>query len=108
MALGNGVAVRTLLAWAAVLAASVWPVAMYPAAAPSGLLALAGLALTGVILAFFAHAARIAAAVTARPLTGRATALRRKSYCAVFQRQLNPDAAGHIRPRAPSAAPAAA
>jgi Family of unknown function (DUF6412) len=110
MATGHGAVVRAVLAWAAVLA-SIWPAAVHPAvpaAAPSGLLALAALSLAGMALAFFAHAARIAAAVTAQPLTGRATALRRKSYCAVFQRQLNPDAAGHIRPRAPSAAPAAA
>jgi hypothetical protein len=105
---GNGAVVRAVLAWATALAASVWPVAVHPPAAPSGLMALAALALAGMILAFFAHAARIAAAVTARPLTGRAEALRRKSFCAVFQRQLNPDAAGHIRSRAPSAAPAVA
>jgi Family of unknown function (DUF6412) len=34
--------------------------------------------------------------------------LRAKSLGAVFQRQLNPDAAGHVRPRAPGAVPAAA
>jgi hypothetical protein len=74
----------------------------------SGLMALAAVALTGMLAAFLAHSARIAAAVTARPLTGRAAALREKSWAAAFQRQLNPDAAGRPRPRAPSAAPAAA
>ena len=44
----------------------------------------------------------------AGPLLQQAVAMRRKSWGAVFQRQLNPDAAGHARPRAPSAAPAAA
>jgi hypothetical protein len=75
---------------------------------PSGMLAIAALVLAGLALAFVAHGARIAAAVTARPLSGRACALREKSRGAVFQRLLNPDAAGRIRPRAPSAAPAAA
>jgi Family of unknown function (DUF6412) len=46
--------------------------------------------------------------VASRPLTGRTRALREKSYGAAFQRQLNPDAEGRARPRAPGAAPAAA
>ncbi|HYK29753.1 MAG TPA: DUF6412 domain-containing protein, partial [Streptosporangiaceae bacterium] len=41
-------------------------------------------------------------------LPARTSALWRKSRGAAFQRQLNPDAAGHARPRAPSARPAAA
>ena len=74
----------------------------------SGLMALAAIALTGMLVAFLAHGSRIAATVTARPLTGRAAALREKSWSAAFQRQLNPDAAGRTRPRAPSPVPAAA
>ncbi|HTW03525.1 MAG TPA: DUF6412 domain-containing protein [Streptosporangiaceae bacterium] len=73
----------------------------------SGLMALAAVALTAMLVAFLAHGARVAAAVTARPLV-RAVALREKSWSAAFQRQLNPDAAGRARPRAPSAVPAAA
>lgn len=73
----------------------------------SGLMAVAAIALTGMLVAFLAHGARIAAAVTARPLV-RAATLREKSWSAAFQRQLNPDAAGRARPRAPSAVPAAA
>jgi hypothetical protein len=73
----------------------------------SGLMALAAVALTVMLVAFLAHGARIAAVVTARPLV-RAVALREKSWSAAFQRQLNPDAAGRPRPRAPSAVPAAA
>jgi hypothetical protein len=38
----------------------------------------------------------------------RASALREKSWRAAFLRQRDPDAAGRARPRAPSAAPAAA
>ena len=89
---------------------SYWLPAGHAATAPSasGLMALAAVALTGMLVAFLAHGARIAAAVTARPLTGRAVALREKSWSAAFQRQLNPDAPGRARPRAPSAAPAAA
>jgi hypothetical protein len=74
---------------------------------PSGLMAVAAVALTGMLVAFLAHGARIAAVVTARPLV-RAATLRVKSWSAKFQRQLNPDAAGRSRPRAPSATPAAA
>jgi hypothetical protein len=73
----------------------------------SGLMTLATVALAVMLVAFLAHGARIAAAVTARPLV-RAVALREKSWSAAFQRQLNPDAAGRPRPRAPSAVPAAA
>jgi hypothetical protein len=74
---------------------------------PSGMLASATVVLAGLALAFLAHG-RIATAVTTRPLAGRASALREKSRGAVFQRQLNPDAEGHPRPRAPGAVPAAA
>ncbi len=80
----------------------------HPELTPAGMLGFAALVLAGLALAFLAHGARIAAAVTARPLSGRACALREKSRGAVFQRLLNPDAAGRTRPRAPSAAPAAA
>jgi hypothetical protein len=74
---------------------------------PSGLMAVAAVALTGMLVVFLAHGARVAAAVTARPLV-RAATLRVKSWSAAFQRQLDPDAAGRSRPRAPSAVPAAA
>jgi hypothetical protein len=73
----------------------------------SGLMTVAAVALAVMLAAFLAHGARIAAAVTARPLV-RAVALREKSWSAAFQRQLNPDGAGRTRPRAPSAGPAAA
>ena len=61
----------------------------------------AGLAL----LTSVAGASRTAAAL---PLIRRARALREKSWRAAFLRQRDPDAAGRARPRAPSAAPAAA
>jgi hypothetical protein len=80
---------------------------MHPPTA-SNMIAIAAVVLASLALAFLAHADRAATAVTARPLTGRASALREKARGAVYQRQINPDAAGHSRPRAPSAAPAAA
>ena len=100
-----------MIAWFAAGLAQVagyWPVSGHAMAAPSSLMAVAAVALTGVIISFLAQSARIAAAVTARPLTGRAAALREKSWSAAFQRQLDPDAPGRARPRAPSALPAAA
>lgn len=78
--------------------------------APSAasLMALAALSLTVMIAAVLARGARIAAAITTRPMISRVAALEEKSWSAAFQRQLNPDAPGRARPRAPSAGPAAA
>ena len=64
--------------------------------------------LTGLVVAVLADGARIARAVTAVPLVSRAAGFREKSWCAAFLPQRDPDAAGRTRPRAPSAAPAAA
>jgi Family of unknown function (DUF6412) len=100
-----------MIAWVAVLLAQLagyWPVSGHALATPSGLMAVAAIALTGVIISFLAQGASVAAAVTARPLIGRTAALREKSWSAAFQRQLDPDAPGRARPRAPSAVPAAA
>jgi hypothetical protein len=74
----------------------------------SALMAVAAISLAGAVLTLLAQSGWLAIGLTAGPLLQRAAALRRKSDAAVFQRQLNPDAAGHARPRAPSAAPAAA
>jgi hypothetical protein len=75
-------------------------------ASPRDLLAVTAIALVGMAVALLAHGA--SAPVTAGPLTGRAVALREKAWSAAYQRQLDPSAAGRARPRAPSAAPAAA
>jgi Family of unknown function (DUF6412) len=82
------------------------------AVSPSGLSALAAAILAGAMLAAVlalvtsvAGASGLAAAV---PLIGRASAFREKSWRAAFLRQRDPDAAGRTRPRAPSAAQAAA
>ena len=76
--------------------------------APSGLVVLAAITLTGMLIALLAAGSRRAAAVTAGPLRGRSAALRAKSWRAGFLPQRDPDAAGRARPRAPTVAPAAA
>jgi hypothetical protein len=84
------------------------PGSALPGSAPSGLLVLAAITLTGMLVALLAHSARVAAAVTAIPQGRRASALREKSWRAGFLPQRDPDAAGRARPRAPTAALAAA
>jgi len=74
----------------------------------SELIAIAAMTLAGVAIGMLARSARLASAEQAGALLKRALSERRKSWSAVFQRQRNPDAAGRARPRAPSAAPAAA
>jgi|SRR5215472_15189348 len=78
------------------------------AATLSGALTLAAVALAVAAIALVTHAPWLHVAVTTGPLQRRAIALRRQSWGAAYQRQRNPDAAGRARPRAPSAAPAAA
>jgi hypothetical protein len=68
---------------------------------------LAGVALAAVLV-LLTVAARTARTASALPLLRRAAALREKSWRAAFLRQRDPDARGRTRPRAPSAAPAAA
>lgn len=78
----------------------------------AGLTALAATVLAGAVLAgvlvLIASVASLSALAAAIPLTGRASALREKAWRAAFLRQRDPDAAGRARPRAPSAAQAAA
>ena len=82
------------------------------AVSPSGLPALAGAILAGAVfaavLALLTTVTGISRAAAALPMTRRASALREKSWRAAFLRQRDPDAAGRPRPRAPSAAQAAA
>jgi hypothetical protein len=78
----------------------------------SGLTALAAAVLAGAmfaaVLALLTSVARASRATAALPMIRRASALREKSWRAAFLRQRDPDAAGRARPRAPSAAQAAA
>jgi uncharacterized membrane protein YfbV (UPF0208 family) len=92
-----------------VLLAACWQLVLpRHALTPADLLAFAAVVLAGVALALIAQGLRFAIDVAARPLSGRALALRRKSWAAAFQRVRDPDAPGRPRPRAPSAVPAAA
>jgi len=97
------------LAVLSVLVLTAIVVCWQPASAiTSGFAAIAVVALAGVIIAMLTRSAWLAGALLTGPLRQSASALRRRSRGAACQRQLNPDAAGHSRPRAPSAAPAAA
>jgi len=85
------------------------------AASPSALTALtalAGAVLAGAmfaaVLALLTSVASLSRATAGLPMIRRASALREKSWRAAFLRQRDPDAAGRSRPRAPSAAQAAA
>ena len=79
---------------------------------PSGLTALAAAVLAGAmfaaVLALLTSVASLSRTAAAFPMIRRASALREKSWRAAFLRQRDPDAAGRPRPRAPSAAKAAA
>jgi hypothetical protein len=79
-------------------------------AGPSGpaVAALAITVLAGAVAVCLASGVLLGRASAAVPLISRASALREKSRGAAFLRQRDPDAAGRPRPRAPSAAPAAA
>ena len=82
------------------------------AVSPSGLTALAAAVLAGAmlaaVLALIASVASPSQESAAQPLIRRASALREQSWRAAYLRQRDPDAAGRSRPRAPSAALAAA
>ena len=77
----------------------------YPAQLAAAVLAGAVLA---AVLALIASVASLSRATAAVPMVRRASALREKSWRAAFLRQRDPDAPGRARPRAPSAALAAA
>jgi hypothetical protein len=89
---------------------AVSPSALTGATATTVMTALAATVLAGAVLAAgLALLTSVAGTGTAAlPLIRRARALREKSWRAAFLRQRDPDAAGRARPRAPSAALAAA
>ena len=82
--------------------------ALVPDGKPAGLMALAAVTLTCLLVALLAQGARLAATLTAAPQRSGAAALREKSWRAGFVSQRDPDAPGRARPRAPTAGPAAA
>lgn len=67
-------------------------------------IAVLAVVLAGCLVA----SASLAGAAAGFPVLRRVTALREKSWRVAFLRQRDPDARGRTRPRAPSAAPAAA
>jgi hypothetical protein len=77
-----------------------------------GLTALAAAVLAGAVLAavlaLLASVASLSRTAAAIPMVRRAAGMREKSWRTAFLRQRDPDAAGRPRPRAPSAAQAAA
>ena len=89
---------------------AVSPSALTGATVTTVMTALAATVLAGAVLAAgLALLTSVADTGTAAlPLIRRARALREKSWRAAFLRQRDPDAAGRARPRAPSAALAAA
>jgi Family of unknown function (DUF6412) len=107
----DGTAMTVFGSLLAVLAGLLRDLAQF-AVNPSGLTALAAAILAGAVfaavLALLTSVAGRSRATAALPMIRRASALREKSWRAAFLRQRDPDAAGRARPRAPSAAPAAA
>jgi hypothetical protein len=78
-----------------------------PAATALAATVLAG-AMLAAVLALLTSVAGVSRTAAALPVIRRARALREKSWRAAFLRQRDPDAAGRTRPRAPTAASAAA
>jgi hypothetical protein len=103
----------TALGGVFMLLAALWRVTEHSLLAPFGPSSLAVTALAGAVLfaaltVCLASGARLVAGSAAAPLLRHTAALREKSWRAAFLPQRDPDAAGRPRPRAPSAAPAAA
>lgn len=96
------------LSGALLLLTSLVTVGGYAVAGPQGMTAVAAALLAGVLLAAATLGAQAAGVALVGPLVSRSAALREKAWSAAFLRQRDPDAAGRPRPRAPSAAPAAA
>jgi hypothetical protein len=103
----RAMAVGSLLALLAGLLRDLTQLAM----TPSLLTALAAAILAGAVFtAVLALLTSVAGGSrrTAAPMIRRVSALRDRSWRVAFLRQRDPDASGRSRPRAPSAAPAAA
>lgn len=104
--------VSTALASLIMLLADLWRVGEHSLLAPFGLPAvmtvLAGSLLVGVLAACLASRSVLTGLGAAIPLISLAAALREKTWRCAFLRLCDPGAAGRPRPRAPSAAPAAA
>lgn len=89
------------------VAASLLAVLMW-ADTPQRAAMLAVAVLAVAVVGCLASGASLAGAVAGLPVTRRVATLRDKSWRVAFLRQRDPGARGRTRPRAPSAAPAAA
>ena len=101
-------ALGSLLAVLAGLVRDLAQLAVSPSGLTAAVLALSAAAMLAAVLVLLTSVAGVSRTAAALPLVRRARALREKSWRAAFLRQRDPDAAGRTRPRAPSAAPAAA
>ena len=88
--------------WQLLLAVSTW------ADTPQNAALLVVAALTVAVVGCVAGSASFTGDLTRLPVTRRVAALREKSWRVAFLRLRDPDARGRTRPRAPTAAPAAA
>jgi hypothetical protein len=99
----------TALGWVLALLYGLSRLTLVPSGPPAlAVTVLAGAVLAGVLAASLAGRAALGRLAAAVPLISRAASQREKSWRAAFNRQRDPDAAGHPRPRAPSAGLAAA
>jgi len=99
--------VLSALAWLWQVAGHLLAVLMW-ADTPQRVAVLTLAVLAVAVVGSLAVGASLAGAAAGLPVLRHLTALREKSWRVTFQRQRDPDARGRTRPRAPSAAPAAA
>ena len=103
----RALAVGSLLALLAGFLRDLTQLAMTPSLLPALAAAILAGAVFTAVLALLTSVAD-GSRTTAAPMSRRVSALRDRSWRVAFLRQRDPDAAGRSRPRAPSAAPAAA
>jgi hypothetical protein len=99
--------VLSALAWLWQAAGHLLAVLMW-ADTPQRVAVLTVAVLAVAVVGSLAAGASLAGAAAGLPVLRHLTALREKSWRVAFQRQRDPDARGRTRPRAPSAAQAAA
>lgn len=96
-----------MLTWLWQVAAHLLTVLLW-ADTPQRMAVLAVAVLAVAVVGCLAVGASLAGATASLPVSRRVTALREKSWRVAFLRQRDPDARGRTRPRAPTAAQAAA
>jgi Family of unknown function (DUF6412) len=99
--------VQSALVWLGQVAGHLLTVLMW-ADTPQRVAVLTVAVLAVAVVGCLAVGASLAGATAGLPVLRRIAALRERSWRVAFLRQRDPDARGRTRPRAPSAAPAAA